>query len=123
MARAKRTQRADARRRYRNEQALAAQVEDEDLDEPVADRATPSRPSATASTPPRPGITSAFRTAFRPVDLRSDLRALPRLVRNKALWIPVALTLGTTIAFIVVRPEGRTDILGVLTVFMYQYFV
>ena len=122
MARAKRTQRAEARRRYRNEQALADQIED-DSDEPPATSTTPPRTSSAAATPPRPSVGNAFRAAFRPLDFRSDLRALPRLVRDKALWIPVALTLATTVAFVIVRPEGRTDVLGVVTVFMYQYFV
>jgi hypothetical protein len=122
VARAKRTQRAEARRRYRNEQALADQIEDGDEAPPSTP--TPStRTSNAAAAPPRPSVGNAFRAAFRPVDLRSDLRALPQLVRDKALWIPVALTLATTVAFVIVRPEGRTDVLGVVTVFMYQYFV
>ena len=126
MARAKRTHRAEARRRYRNEQALAGEVGDEALDDgseiqPSTTRAATT--SAPAGTPARRSVSSAFREAFRPLDVRGDLRALPQLVRHKALWIPVALTLGTTVAFIVIRPEGRTDILGILTVFMYQYFV
>jgi MFS-type transporter involved in bile tolerance (Atg22 family) len=37
--------------------------------------------------------------------------------------VPVILTLVSTALFIVIRPEGRTDALGVLTVFLYQYFV
>ena len=121
MARAKRTQRAEARRRYRSEQSLAGQVE-EVTEEPVTRAPTPAR-SSDPPAPARPSVGNSFRAAFRPLDLRSDLRALPQLVRNKALWIPVALTLATTIAFVVVRPEGRTDILGIVTVFMYQYFV
>ena len=126
MARAKRTHRAEARRRYRNEQALADRIEDEDIDEPDTSATRESVSSSKASspsTPARPSVSNSFRAAFRPLDIRSDLRALPQLVRNKALWIPVALTLATTVAFIVIRPEGRTDVLGILTVFMYQYFV
>jgi hypothetical protein len=121
VARAKRTQRAEARRRYRSEQSLAGQVE-EVTEEPVTRAPTPAR-SSDPPAPARPSVGNSFRAAFRPLDLRSDLRALPQLVRNKALWIPVALTLATTVAFVVVRPEGRTDILGIVTVFMYQYFV
>lgn len=124
MARAKRTHRADARRRYRNEQALVEQSDD-----PDAEEAATSAPSARSTTgpataaPARPGIGNAFRGAFRPLDVRSDLRALPGLVRHKALWVPIILTLVSTGLFIVVRPEGRSDVLGVLTVFLYQYFV
>jgi hypothetical protein len=123
VARAKRTQRAEARRRYRNEQALADQIEDGDETTPSTPTPSTRTSSAAAASPPRPSVGNAFRAAFRPVDLRSDLRALPQLVRDKALWIPVALTLATTVAFVIVRPEGRTDVLGVVTVFMYQYFV
>ena len=122
MARAKRTHRAEARRRYRNEQTLADRFDD---DEDVEESPAPTARSASTAAPTaaRPSITNAFRTAFRPLDARSDLRALPELVRRKALWVPVILTLVSTALFIVIRPEGRTDALGVLTVFLYQYFV
>ena len=121
MARAKRTHRAEARRRYRSEQ-LTDQTADTELDGPVTAPPTASRQGAT-NAPPRPGIGYAFRAAFRPLDARSDLRALPHLIRDKALWVPVLLTLVSTAAFVIVRPEGRTDPVGVLTVFLYQYFV
>src|SRR5689334_7671705 len=127
VARAKRTQRAEARRRYRSEQSLVAEGDADAIDAPAGD-ARASRPTASAtaskqSTAPRQGVGNAFRAAFRPVDIRSDLRALPQLVRHRALWIPAAITLATTVLFVIVRPEGRNDILGVLTVFLYQYFV
>jgi hypothetical protein len=122
VARAKRTHRAEARRRYRSEQALTDQTADTELDGPET-AAPPASRQAPAHTPARPSIGNAFRTAFRPLDARADLRALPRLVRDKALWVPVILTLVSTALFIVVRPEGRTDAIGVLTVFLYQYFV
>lgn len=121
MARAKRTDRAEARRRYRNEQALAATDVDADL------ASETSSATATAASTPGPGarrsIGSAFREAFRPVDLRSDLRALPQLIRHRAFWIPVLLTLASVVLFIVVRPEGRNDLLSILTVFLFQYFI
>jgi hypothetical protein len=122
VARAKRTARAEARRRYRNEQGLAATDAGSDLES-----STP--PTAAAATKPSPGpdarrsIGAAFREAFRPVDLRSDLRALPRLILHRAFWIPALLTLASLVAFIVVRPEGRNDILSILTVFLFQYFI
>ena len=126
MARAKRTQRAEARRRYRSEQSLTAQDDADAIDAADGAAAAPrstTSPASSQTNAPRQGVGSAFRTAFRPVDIRSDLRALPQLVRHRALWIPAAITLATTVLFVVVRPEGRTDILGVLTVFLYQYFV
>ena len=127
MARAKRTHRAEARRRYRSEQAIGIEDDAAEVDSPPDVKTAPSRsgttPSKGPSTTPRPGVGNAFRAAFRPLDIRADLRAVPQLVRNKALWIPVAITLATTVLFIVIRPEGRSDILGVVTVFLYQYFV
>ena len=53
----------------------------------------------------------------------SDLRALPQLIRHRAFWIPVLLTLATLVLFIVVRPEGKNDLVSIVTVFMFQYFV
>jgi hypothetical protein len=124
VARAKRTARAEARRRYRNEQALAGPEEDDDgLSEADAPSPRPRPATTSAAAPARIGVAAAFRQAFRPLDVRTDLRALPQLVRHKALWLPVLLTLATTGLFIAVRPEGRTDLVSVLTVFMYQYFV
>ena len=126
MARAKRTHRAEARRRYRSEQALATHGDTETIED-AANTAPASRSTSSGSAPTgasrQGGVGNAFRAAFRPVDVRSDLRALPQLVRHRALWIPVAVTLASTALFIIVRPEGRTDILGVVTVFLYQYFV
>ena len=122
MARAKRTHRAEARRRYRSEQGLADQTADTELDDPVTTHPAASRQAA-VDAPARPGIANAARAAFRPLDARADLRALPELIRDKALWVPVILTLVSTALFVIVRPEGRTDAFGVLTVFLYQYFV
>jgi hypothetical protein len=127
VARAKRTQRAEARRRYRSEQSLVADGDADATDAPAGtapvSRSTASAAASKQSSAPGQGVGNAFRAAFRPVDIRSDLRALPQLVRHRALWIPAAITLATTVLFVIVRPEGRNDILGVLTVFLYQYFV
>lgn len=104
MARAKHTDRADARRRYR--QALAAEgvategMTDEELDAGAAARAEARQPrsgaSRRAASPApteRPGITSAFRTAYHPARVREDIAVLPMLVRERAFLIPVALVL------------------------------
>ena len=123
MARAKRTARAEARRRYRADQSPpieAPLVEDppdaRPRDRNVA-RAAPAQPA-------RRGFAGAFRDAFRPLDVRGDLRELPRIaLRTNALWIPVALTLLSLVLFLVIRPEGRTDILAVVTIFLFQYFI
>jgi hypothetical protein len=109
VARAKRTDRAEARRRNR---AILAETEDGELettaDEDTASespsaRAVATRPRPTASgspaPAPRPGITSAFRASFRPLDLRGDLRALPQIVTHWSLFVPVILA-GLAVALV-----------------------
>ena len=56
MARAKRTDRAEARRRHRSEQALAG-VDDAAMDTPEVEATTPARPA--------PGATTAVRAIMR----------------------------------------------------------
>jgi hypothetical protein len=126
VARAKRTQRADARRRYR---AALAEVEADSSASELADdapassasasrsAAAPKSSSARASSPPpaRPSITSAFRESFRPIDLRGDLRALPRLLTHWSFYVPVLLS-GAAVASIPIFG------LNALTSTFYQYF-
>ena len=124
MARAKRTNRAEARRRYRAEHGYpeeSALDEVEDVEAGVAPRPVRSG----AGQPGRMGIGAAFRQSFRPLDVRSDLRALPQLVTNKALWLPILLTVAATAFFLVVRPQVATagDIVTVIAVFLFQYFI
>jgi hypothetical protein len=79
--------------------------------------------TATASSRPaqpsgRIGIGAAFRLAFRPLDVRGDLAALPDIaIHSKALWLPLLLVIGSTIAFAV---SGGKDI---VTQFMFAYFI
>ena len=133
MARAKRTDRADARRRYRAQQAAEAQESGEELDladddeEPGATRPaqsrepvrTPPRRAAAAPPPPpaRPGIGYAFRAAFRPANLREDLAALPQLIRHRSIWLPALISIGTTVVLLV---TGGRDVVSAL---IYQYFI
>ena len=120
MARAKRTARADARRRYRAEQGLPTEpIDDDDAPAPAKGSSTPAATRATSVTNQRLGIGQAFRASFRPLDLRGDLRALPHIaLRTKALWIPVALVVGSTVLFVVTR---GTDMLT--RVFLFPYFI
>lgn len=118
MARAKRTARAEARRRHRAEQGIV----DTDLDTGAASSDGAARPRSTsrgaAAPPARIGIAAAFRQSFRPVDIRGDIAALPFIAtRTKALWVPVLLTIASTIAFVV---TGGADI---VTRFLFAYFV
>lgn len=80
MARAKQTNRAEARRRYR--QAIAqstAETEGADDSESPGVDAGPAR-SAPTGAQGRPGIAAAFRQAYHPAHFREDLRALPGLL-------------------------------------------
>ena len=121
MARAKRTARADARRRYRADQGLI----EADTTEAPPDRPTAAAAIARPTTPPsaRRSIGAAFRESFRPLDVRSDLRALPSLIPNKALWLPVLLTLASTVIFAAVRPVTSQDVLSLVAAFLFQYFI
>jgi len=117
VARAKRTARAEARRRYRAEQGVVD----------VGD--APMSPAASARTdaappPGRISMAGAFRLAFRPLDIRGDIRDLPTVaMHSKALWVPIALTVAGAVFYGAVRPEARTDLVAVIALFMFQYFV
>ena len=130
MARAKRTTRADARRRYRAEHGLP---EETTIDDETPEVAPPSRRSQPApGQPARMGIGAAFRQAFRPLDLRGDLLALPMLLRNKAFIVPVLLTVAATALVLSIRTQATpvdpatappADLLTVLAAFSFTYFI
>jgi len=129
VARAKRTDRAEARRRHR---AITVEplAEGDDgaggADEsPTTQRAgaaagprTRSALSAPAggssAAPQRPGVIAAFTSSFRPVDLRSDLRLLPRLLLHRAFLAP---TVASGVAFILFAYAS-----GPFVILLYQYF-
>ena len=92
MARAKRTDRTAARRRHRAE--LAGLTESESATQPASSSSARSGSKAAAPTAPvkRPSITAAFRGAVRPLDIRGDLLALPKVVTNWGFLAAVALT-------------------------------
>jgi membrane protein implicated in regulation of membrane protease activity len=123
VARAKRTERAEARRRYRAAQGEV--LDDEVLDadgEPVATTSSPPAGAARgsggrASQPPpqRASIGYAFRSSFTPLDLRGDLRALPRLLIAPSFLIGVAITAAAAFAIPVFGSNGAT-------ITLYQYF-
>ena len=123
MARAKRTQRADARRRYRSEQAMTTADVDIDATDPSTTSSTAAATRTAPASSQGSGLGYAFRAAFRPADLPSDLRALPMLLRHRAFWVPILLTIAAVALFVIVRPEGRNDILSIVTIFLYQYFI
>lgn len=124
MARAKRTERAEARRRYR---AATANPETDDTtegaDAPATSTKAKSSTSAVAkSAPPTPtgrvGFGEAFRLAFRPMHVRQDVAALPWIATHThALWIPLAITIASTI--VIIATPGQ----GTLGQFMFAYFI
>ena len=125
MARAKRTERAEARRRYRA--ANTTQTTDADL-EPASSTGAgspkpkssgnPAQKSATSGPTGRVGFADAFKASFRPINVRQDLAALPWIATHThALWIPLAITIAST-AFIVLS-SGT----GAISQFMFAYFI
>ena len=125
MARAKRTDRAEARRRHRATFAepLAEGAPGTDDDSPAAATGGTARAAAPAprrasgpatGQPQRASVTSAFTSSFRPVDLRSDVRLLPKLLMHRAFLAP---TVASGLAFIlaVFAPSPPAFI-------FYQYF-
>jgi hypothetical protein len=124
VARAKRTQRADARRRYRAAMAeseadgSASELADDAPAAPAAKSAATPKPASGKAAPApqtRPSITTAFRESFRPIDLRGDLRALPQLLTHWSFFVPVLLS-GAAVASIPIFG------LNALTSTFYQYF-
>jgi hypothetical protein len=83
LARAKQTNRAEARRRYR--QAVtqvdpAAEATDDAEPAPAASGAGGTRPAAPKGQATRPSLGSSFRQAYHQPHYREDLRALPGLI-------------------------------------------
>ena len=90
MARAKRTERATARRRYRATLDPAElEAEDAAVEGSAERTGSAGRPNAGVG---RMGIRAALRAAYHPLRVRDDLAVLPSLVLNKALWLPVLVT-------------------------------
>jgi hypothetical protein len=104
VARAKRTDRTDARRRHRAEQASVAAAEAETR----SAAATPAKGAAKpATTPPRQraSIRSAFGGAMRPLDLRGDLRAAPRVLTHWGVLAAVGVAVASSIVFVLSTNE------------------
>ncbi len=116
MPRAKRTDRAEARRRHRA--SLDAIEGDEPADVPEEPSGTPVRGGVTrpvAPAPQRPSIGRAFRESFRPVTLAEDLRTFPSLLRHRAVWLPILLTVLAGLFFVVTR--GQNPLVAVIATY------
>ena len=126
MARAKRTERAEARRRYRAANA-SQPIDDADLEsvstsEPGPTKAkasgNPAQKSASTAPSGRIGFGEAFRQSFRPINVRQDVAALPWIATHThALWIPLAITIASTV--FIVLSNGT----GTISQFMFAYFI
>lgn len=131
MARAKRTDRTEARRRHREEQAVLAP------DAAVAEATSGTGAASSGSSkggvkqapppPARPGIGTAFRQAFRPLDLVGDIKALPKLLLHWSFWGPALATIVSTVLYLAFA-QGRTstsqqDTLWVMVNLAFQMFV
>ena len=125
MARAKRTDRTEARRRTRAEQAAVTSE-----GATLATAGATSDGSTAASKPgqpPRPSITAAFRGSFRQAHVADDLRALPRLLIHWSFWGPALATVAAGAVFIVYAQSAQAgqpaDTVGSLAVLALQMFV
>ena len=106
MARAKHTDRAEARRRYRQAMNLP---EETDVDEAEADAQPASGTSRQAARTPqraapaqvRPGFLSAFRGAYHSPHVREDLAHWRELLTSRALLAAVGLVVVAAAAFVV----------------------
>ena len=117
VARAKRTQRAEARRRNRAAAPDPALEVDEGAPSPATAGRAPQPSAKAPATPQRMGFSAAFRAAIRPLNVREDVAALPWIATHThALWVPLAITLASTIA--IIATNG-----GDISLFMFAYFI
>jgi len=128
VARAKRTDRAEARRRYR----AAALAEAAPAEDTASSEEAAAAPAARTVERPRAGIRHAFSASFRPLDLRGDLAALPSLVRTRAMIVPLVILVIAAALWAVsestMPPLGTDDqpsasALVLVAFFGFQYFV
>jgi hypothetical protein len=111
VARAKKTERAEARRRYRaatgTEPAEGEVLEAPAIPAAAIPRGARDRRPASAGGPDaaaagRPSFLGSLRAAVGTVDIPGDLRAFPSIVlRSKAGWVPALVVVGTTVAMLI----------------------
>jgi hypothetical protein len=123
VARAKRTDRAEARRRHRAQLASDAidtsgESEDVEPESPAAggrrDEPPPGRrPVASRAQPPeRLSFMAALRGAYEPAHIREDLAALPELLRSRAVIVPALLVVASAVVLILAINAGNVDSSG-----------
>jgi hypothetical protein len=112
VARSKRTDRAEARRRYRE---YLAHIEQEEAQGGELDEDATTRPAARVaekSPAPRPGQRMGFfpaiKGAMRPVHYVEDLRFTPKLITGSpAIWLPTLIAIACA-ALAIPRLSGAT---------------
>jgi len=121
VARAKRSNRAEARRRYRAQIAEQPDAETPETAErplePSARGPRAPRGPRPAAQPQRSGMRYAFRAAFREPNIREDIEHLPELLRSRAIFLPVLISVGTAVA---IAATSGTDVISRL---LAQYFL
>jgi hypothetical protein len=106
LARAKQTDRAEARRRYRRSQTEVVGDEAELKPEERGSDLRTARQGSQAARDPgppsgRPGFGSAMRGAYHPAHVREDLRHLPMLLRSRAFLAGALMVLvGAVVVYI-----------------------
>ena len=99
MARAKKTDRSEARRRAR----VAAPAIDPSTGSGDTGPGTGDQASSASTAAPAGALatlTASFREAVRPIDLRADIRNIPWLVtRTNAIWLPSLLVIAAAVWF------------------------
>jgi hypothetical protein len=99
VARAKQTDRSEARRRYRQTTSQAGQIQGEGDELDFGERrpeAGPARPARDAQPTGRPGFLGAFRAAYRSPNIREDLGQLPKTLTSRAALASIAMVIGGT---------------------------
>lgn len=116
MARAKRTERTEARRRHRAEQAALAELEPgaEGADLATASASSSKTQAKGAAPAPRPGIVASFRGAMRPLDLVGDLKAAPKVLTNWGFLAAMGLTAATAAWFVFAYNDAMAAVVASL---------
>jgi hypothetical protein len=107
VARAKRTDRTEARRRHRAEQAALAETE------PGTDAVAASTTQKTAAKAPqqsRPSIMASMRQAYRPLRLREDLAGLPQVLVNWGFLAAMGITAAAAAWFVLAYNDAMAAI-------------
>ena len=119
MARAKRTARADARRRFRAATDPSVDADVDPTEAAPAARAVRQQPPSPKpeGSQRRVGMLDSLRSSIHPVRVRDDLASFPALATNRALLLPILATIVSTVA--VIAMSGK----DLVTPILFTYFI